>query len=1165
MKDHPTLCKFLSDINERGLIQLGGALGLHYPKLQRMKHLPEEMVAAWLRGEDQVLDVSGRPTWASLVKCLEEVGQTGIANTIKFWYVDKIERPKFNESSCCNDKWLFRLGVAVLTAAIMCLVYYWPTLVYEVNFRCYSKTLPYHPSQNFFGRDREIKEVMRLIDFHRSYQDIHVINIIGSPGFGKSTLAIHVGHQMVRKNVVVHYINLADFPDKPSVKQVLPEKVLESSQISAKSADLDRLVRWASDRFWYNLIILDNCDHVVQIQREDFQLTLERLVETSKNVKVLMTSRVELVINPYSKSYLIHELSTEAACKVLEYGEQHGQVQLTNAQKLRVANKTGNVPLAISIFKSLLDRVGAPPPEHLIRELESPIKALSPPDFQLRRQVNATLCMSYNYLRPKLQVMSRQLTLFPGSFSREAGVVVLSNGSQSDRVRKDIEESLTSLVRSSLIQYNQRKDRYQYHQLIKEYFLHISNHNDTITLYPAYYIHYATLLNIARASFSQNFEVAIAIIESDRHNFHHLLNALKNMSGVDTYFFTVVAAILDSVNVGLLNIRFPIDDLHVAMTNAIDEFDTLIWFDTLLRAFDIETYYTHANEFFHYYVLLMTHLQTCGMKDKDRLRSMHNERKHYIEAYRYRMNHTDYINFNQHLIQYYNQINDTERAREYRIKIMIQIDRHEFLCPHFGECTYDSVGSASYEIGEYQKAALLYEKALEKEKNGMKVVRILSALVRTYSKLNEYDKMFETADRLCVQQGIRNIMNSSISELIWHYRTVAVSLNLCEEFRLTEQAHILFKNYTKVLLQLLSQMDNAEDDMVDDSCQSPSFEVIYSILEQMYDIEYYEAVITIGSRAVQIVSKNSSFDLEMLSNKLRFQLLVGKAKVHGYNFDTSDGMRDIEDVLQIILNLADGVAGNFTKERKIACWYLIPQVKYIRICYNVTSTIRRVIMNLIFTPLYYKIGSDGFAYLHTQCNLKSEQAQILLSSSTDLQISVEFMLPISKLWQKLSDDIESPLLYIDSCQILLHFEVVAKLSWTLMDVHLLWIKLIFPYIVYIYFRRPYLFKEFMAELEFWYLQVPSGTIIYNYTVIKCFPTMPKETIQTLLFGPGILRVVRDPRLKYGDSSYPHARYLIDMPGEDAHVFTSWCSLFISVNFVFLIYVYSHQIFRGAFL
>ena len=79
MKDHAILCGFLKDMDQRGLIQLGGALGLNYPNLQRMKYLPEDMVAAWLRGEDRVLDTSGKPTQASLIKCLETIGQNGIA------------------------------------------------------------------------------------------------------------------------------------------------------------------------------------------------------------------------------------------------------------------------------------------------------------------------------------------------------------------------------------------------------------------------------------------------------------------------------------------------------------------------------------------------------------------------------------------------------------------------------------------------------------------------------------------------------------------------------------------------------------------------------------------------------------------------------------------------------------------------------------------------------------------------------------------------------------------------------------------------------------------------------------------------------------------------------------------------------------------------------
>jgi hypothetical protein len=62
---------------------VGGALGLAYVNLQKMKVLPADMVAAWLRREDYVLNVSGEPTWRSLVQALKTVGQGGIAKDIE--------------------------------------------------------------------------------------------------------------------------------------------------------------------------------------------------------------------------------------------------------------------------------------------------------------------------------------------------------------------------------------------------------------------------------------------------------------------------------------------------------------------------------------------------------------------------------------------------------------------------------------------------------------------------------------------------------------------------------------------------------------------------------------------------------------------------------------------------------------------------------------------------------------------------------------------------------------------------------------------------------------------------------------------------------------------------------------------------------------------------
>jgi hypothetical protein len=68
----------LSDIKN-----LGGALGLSYIKLKKMKDDPlSDTVAGWLLKEDYVLKRSGKPSWKTLVCKLKEIGQNGVAEEI---------------------------------------------------------------------------------------------------------------------------------------------------------------------------------------------------------------------------------------------------------------------------------------------------------------------------------------------------------------------------------------------------------------------------------------------------------------------------------------------------------------------------------------------------------------------------------------------------------------------------------------------------------------------------------------------------------------------------------------------------------------------------------------------------------------------------------------------------------------------------------------------------------------------------------------------------------------------------------------------------------------------------------------------------------------------------------------------------------------------------
>ena len=56
----------------------------------------------------------------------------------------------------------------------------------------------------FVGRENDVYQVLRKV------ARAHIVNINGAPGFGKSTLAIHVGYEIVKNGTSVRYINVED-------------------------------------------------------------------------------------------------------------------------------------------------------------------------------------------------------------------------------------------------------------------------------------------------------------------------------------------------------------------------------------------------------------------------------------------------------------------------------------------------------------------------------------------------------------------------------------------------------------------------------------------------------------------------------------------------------------------------------------------------------------------------------------------------------------------------------------------------------------------------------------------------------------------------------------------------------------------------------------------
>ena len=83
VSDWATICGYLHQMDQPQIHLLGGELGLIVFNLEKMQNLPDDMVKAWLRKEDNVKKKSGDPlTWNILVKALQTIGQDGIADDI---------------------------------------------------------------------------------------------------------------------------------------------------------------------------------------------------------------------------------------------------------------------------------------------------------------------------------------------------------------------------------------------------------------------------------------------------------------------------------------------------------------------------------------------------------------------------------------------------------------------------------------------------------------------------------------------------------------------------------------------------------------------------------------------------------------------------------------------------------------------------------------------------------------------------------------------------------------------------------------------------------------------------------------------------------------------------------------------------------------------------
>ncbi len=321
------------------------------------------------------------------------------------------------------------------------------------------KNLP-APRTSFVGRSRELEEIERLL----GEPDCRLLTLVGPGGVGKTRLALEAAARRVdRYPHGVHFVPLASV----SSPDFLAPAVAESMQFavdfahSAVAAE-EQLLDFLGERS--ALLVLDNFEHLVE-----GSALLTNMIERAPAMELLTTSRERLNVQSewvFDVEGLGLAANGNGGASALHlFADRAAQVEPgftldgeERAHAHRICRLVDGMPLGIELAASW---VSVLPCAEIADEIEGNIDflATSMRDVPERhRSLRAAIDQSWRLLTEEQRAVFTRLSVFRGSFDREAATAV----SGADL------RMLAGLVAKSLVR---RPDfgRFELHELLRQY------------------------------------------------------------------------------------------------------------------------------------------------------------------------------------------------------------------------------------------------------------------------------------------------------------------------------------------------------------------------------------------------------------------------------------------------------------------------------------------------------------------------------------------------------------------------------------------------------------------------------------------------------------------------------------------------------------------------
>ena len=380
----------------------------------------------------------------------------------------------------------------------------------------------------FMGRENDVHQVLHKL------AKAHIVNINGAPGFGKSTLAIHIGYEIFKNGTSVRYVNVEDkvssivnqmhksedniiiseSRNETDVRQARTTSLMEASQSSlsyyysvlrdqklgGENFNLfEELQRWSETINCTSVLILDNCDDIlVGMSRYEFLRLVNLLVTKSYfKLRIIVVSHEKLLYLDSFDSWTVRELNQSVSVQLLDKLAP----AIDNKNLTTVADLVEGCPLALKVIGQLLHIHGV----HLITKIEKEMIAILDKASVPEQRFRVIMNIAFNRLG------------FPGSFDESAGIAI---------VQKECLETYLkySLLNEYSLAFNYR---YKMHRLIKEYLQQKISINENITFITKFRKHFEALLltHVTRQEIDES-DAKKHTLSLELHNLHYLKELL---------------------------------------------------------------------------------------------------------------------------------------------------------------------------------------------------------------------------------------------------------------------------------------------------------------------------------------------------------------------------------------------------------------------------------------------------------------------------------------------------------------------------------------------------------------------------------------------------------------------------------------------------------------